>query len=297
MLPSILVPLDRSAFAEQALPLAAAIARRARARLELVQVHALYAMADAAASWCPYDPRQDAEREREERLYLEGVARSLSARIPVEVATAVLPGSAATPETVADSLIERVHAGKCCLAAMATHAPGPFSRFWLGSVADEMVRRCPVPVLLVRPGEETAGPAAEPALGTVLVPLDGSPLAECALAPAIGLARLMGARLTLFRAVEVGGEAKAEAEAYLEEVAGRVREPGLEVRRQAETARHASEAILAAARRERAGLVALATHGRSGFARLLAGSVADEVVRNARLPVLACRAESGNLSL
>ena len=63
---SVLVPLDRSSFAEQVLPLALSVARRANARLDLVEVHALYALEDRTAAWVSFEPERDAERKRDE---------------------------------------------------------------------------------------------------------------------------------------------------------------------------------------------------------------------------------------
>ncbi len=82
---------------------------------------------------------------------------------------------------------------------------------------------------------------------------------------------------------------KAQAEAYLERVAGRLREQGLQVRTRVAVARHAAEAILEEAEAQASNLIALATHGRGGFKRLLLGSVADKLVRGASSPVLIYR--------
>src|SRR5580704_14993881 len=72
---SLLVPLDRTSFAEQALPLALGIARRANAGLELVEVHALYNLGDPTAGWLPFNPKRDTECMRKEQLYLEATAK------------------------------------------------------------------------------------------------------------------------------------------------------------------------------------------------------------------------------
>src|SRR5437879_8039235 len=101
---SLLVPLDRSSFAEQALPLALSIARRAKARLDLVEVHALYALEDPTAGWVSFEPERDAERKRQEQLYLDGTARWLTCVSPVSATAGVLPGSGVLPEMVADSI-------------------------------------------------------------------------------------------------------------------------------------------------------------------------------------------------
>ncbi len=295
---SLLVPLDRSAFAEQALPLALSLARRANARLDLAEVHALYALEDPHAGWLRFEPERDAERKRQEQHYLDTTAQRLASGSPVSVTTCVCPGSVVLPATIADGILERAGAGNADLIVMATHGRGSLSRFLVGSVADELVCRARVPVLLVRGADKAPGATPGPALDNILIPLDGSLLAEQVLGPAQDLARVMGARCSLLRVVKPpssGGHApgelpeKAQAEAYLERVAGRLRGQGLEVRTRAVVARHAAEAILAVAQVQGSNLIALATHGRHGLNRLLLGSVADLVLRGAPSPVLVYR--------
>ena len=174
---------------------------------------------------------------------------------------------------------------------------GRLSRLGLGSVADELIRRAPMPVLLVRPGEKAPGIIPEPVLDNILIPLDGSALAEQVLEPALDLARLMEARCSLLRVVEsrsspakhAGGPPERQAEAYLERVAARLREQGLQVRTRVVVARHVAEAILEEAEAQASNLIALATHGRGGLKRLLLGSVADKLIRAAASPVLVYR--------
>ncbi len=84
MFQSILVPLDCSPFAEQALPIAVNLARQAGAALNLVQVHVLYALKDPACSWLPFDPAMDAALKKHEQAYLEAVGRRIAdPRTPV----------------------------------------------------------------------------------------------------------------------------------------------------------------------------------------------------------------------
>src|SRR5712671_1057281 len=99
---SLLVPLDRSSFAEQALPLALSIARRAHARLDLVEVHALYALEDRPAVWIPFDPERDAERKQQEQLYLDATVKWLVSGSAISATADVLSGSVVLPETLAD---------------------------------------------------------------------------------------------------------------------------------------------------------------------------------------------------
>ncbi len=297
---SLLVPLDRSPFAEQALPLALGIARRANARLDLVAVHASYALKDPHACWAPFDHALDARWKQDEQRYLNATADRVTSVAPAAVTTDVLPGSDALPELVAEHLLERVRVRQTDLIVMATHARKPTDRFTLGSVADELIRRADVPVLLVRPGGPTPETIPGPVLDNILIPLDGSPLAEQVLGPALDLARLMQARCHLLRVVPpassahqgAGGQSeKADAQAYLRRVAEGLQGQGLEVRTEVITARHApaAEVILGAAEGLEINLIALATHGTGGVKRLLVGSVADKLVRLAECPVLVYR--------
>jgi nucleotide-binding universal stress UspA family protein len=295
----LLVPLDRSSFAERALPLALSIARRATAYLDLVEVHALYVMEDSHAGWAPFEPDRDAECQRQEQLYFDATAKWVTSVARVSATTCVLSGSATLAATVADSLLERARNRQADLIVMATHGRGPLSRFGPGSVAEELIRRAPMPVLLVRPGPKAPGMIPEPVQENILIPLDGSTLAEQVLEPALDLARLMEARCTLVRVIAprsaAGGRTsngppdRTAAEAYLERVGARVREHGLELHTRVVVARHAAEAILEEAKRGPADLIALATHGRGGIRRMLLGSVADKVLQGATLPVLVFR--------
>jgi nucleotide-binding universal stress UspA family protein len=296
---SLLVPLDRSSFAEQALPLALGIAQRASARLDLVEVHALYALEDPTAGRVPFEPERDAERKRQEQLYLDATAKWLTSTSLVSATAGLLSGSAVLAATVADGILERARAGQADLIVMATHGRGPLSRFGNGSVADELIRRARVPVLLVRAKEPAPGIIPEPVLDNILILLDGSALAEQVLEPALDLARLMEARCSLLRVVECryaaadrlpgGSPERAQAEEYLGHIAARVRAQGVSVRARVVVARHAIEAMLEQAAAQASNLIALATHGRGGLQRLLWGSVADKLIRAALAPVLVYR--------
>ena len=285
---TLLVPLDRTSFAEQALPMAVGIARRANARLDLVEVHALYALEDPTAGWLRYEPDRDAEYQRHERNYLDATAKWVTAVSMVSASADLLAGSVVLPETVAGSILSRACAVNADLIVMATHGHGAASRFGLRSVAYELLRRAPMPILLMRPGDRVSRLIPEAVLDNILIPLDGSPLAEQVLAPAMELARIMEARCCLVRVVDFNSS-PAGAEAYLGRIAEKIRDPGLQVRTRVVVGRHAAAAILEGTEIEESNLIALATHGRGGLKRLFLGSVADELVRTAGLPVLVYR--------
>lgn len=144
----------------------------------------------------------------------------------------------------------------------------------------------------------------------IVVGLDGSPAGEQGLAPARELAERLGVPLHLLRVADatwlrfgandaaleyasLGGELAKEAaaaRAYLEEVAGRLGGEGLAVTTEVRRGFAARE-VLAAARP--GDLLVMASHGRSGPARLLVGSVAEEVTRRSTAPVLLVHASDG----
>jgi nucleotide-binding universal stress UspA family protein len=282
MFRTILVPLDGSSFAEQALPWALSIARRARASIDLVRGHVLYALLEPACNWVPYDPAMDAERRDEERCYLDSTAKRLAAVAPVATSTAVVLG------LEADGILDYLGAGNADLVVMTTHGRGPLGRFIFGSMADRVVRRSTTPVLLIHPREPAPGLLPEPVVHRVLIPLDGSALAEQVLGPAIDLVQVLETPCELLRVIEpAAAEEEQEAEAYLRSLADRIRKRGLKVATRVVAGRNAAGGILAEARGD--DVIALATHGRGGIGRILLGSVADRVIRTAACPVLVYR--------
>ena len=210
-------------------------------------------------------------------------------------------------QTVPDMLASYAATANSDLIVMTTHGRGGLERFWLGSVADALVRASPVPVLLVRPDEHH--PAAQPpTFRKILIPLDGSALAEQVLEPALMLGAPMEAEYTLLHVVqprvlvrwgafttptdldfEATQRRQIDAQHYLERVARPLRATGKQVILRVVVAEQAAPAILEEARQHGIDLIAIATHGRSGLGRLLLGSVADKVVRRTDVPLLLYR--------
>jgi nucleotide-binding universal stress UspA family protein len=297
MIRTLLVPLDGSPFGEQALPYALAIVRRSGGSIHLVHAHDV----DLAAWILPMDTWDLEIRERE-RAYLSRIVDGLTEELGRAPSAALRDGD---PVDVIEAEAAEIGAD---LVVMTTHARGGLERAWLGSVADGLVRRGGIPLLLVRPVDRAAPPDGGALLaGPILVPLDESELSEGVLEPAAALARIGSGRMVLLHVVppslEVAGhvfrvdearleEASARAESYLEGVAGRLRREGLEVAVRVVAHEAPAAAILEAAAAEGAGVVAMSTHGRSGLGRLVLGSVADKVIRSARLPVLVMRPEA-----
>ena len=194
------------------------------------------------------------------------------------------------------------------LVVMTTHGRGAVGRMLLGSVADYVLRTARIPVLLARPpASATSRPTFTWTPEEIVVPIDGSKLAESALPLAADLARALRARLELIQVVTIApatdpvlafpmgdSEAlmemrRAEAADYLESTAERLRGPGLEVGTAVVVGPTAAGTLIEITRSERPRLVMIASHGRGGWRRVALGSVADKLVRAAEAPVLVVR--------
>lgn len=263
----ILVPLDGSELAERITLETARLAREEGASLLLVRVVATPGELAAAG--------RDLEAFR---ACLAGKGVTASAR--------VVQGD---PVTAICSLAGETGAS---LVALATHGREGVERLARGSVAEEVLRRSPVPVLVANPFALAA--AGERTVRKILVPLDGSTTAASVLPAACELARIHSAELVLFRAVDLSWShypeiarphVLAEAQAYLAREKAALPVPA--ITRVVED--DPAEGILAAVAREGADLVAIASHGRTGLARLYYGSVAEATLRRCSVPLLVVR--------
>ncbi|HET6837268.1 MAG TPA: universal stress protein, partial [Gemmatimonadales bacterium] len=184
---SILVPLDGSRLSEQAIPLAVAIAERARAKLRFVLVYYLRGVPPSHEGRQLYDSLELAAR-RSEKTYLGSLIDKLKRQSSSSAITSTILTGA-----VAGTLREYIQEKRIDLVIMTSRGHGGLRRVWLGSVADSMIRKSSVPVLLVPPEENpSAGPVLKN-LNRILVPLDGSTLAEAIVDPVKELALLAAA--------------------------------------------------------------------------------------------------------
>jgi nucleotide-binding universal stress UspA family protein len=297
---SILMPLDGSPFAEQAVPLASRIAQRSGSKLRLAFVHKTPAAPVDSAAAKLFTSIETVTRKAE-RAYLRGIQAKLregGIRLSSAVTLTGDPGPA---------LAQYAREMEIDLVVMATHGRGGIRRAWLGSVADHLIRHLEVPVLLVRPAEGAA-PQGRLGAGRILVPLDGSPLAEEALNAGAALARIWGTELTVLQVVppvllssdpalpvptaydeELTEMCRTQAQDYLNDVVEGIHAQGLRATGVAVVGWSAVDSILEVARPEQIALIVLATHGRGGLRRLALGSVADKLVRGADVPVLVYR--------
>lgn len=292
----ILVGLDGSPSAEQALGAAAAIAHRAQAEIKLIHVldpvQSRFAEAPARDAWTSDYPHRDA------REYLERLGRVLNIRWKTRVTIEVMNGDAAK------QLVKAADRPRSDLLVLASHGRGPLERFWLGSVADRVMREASPPVLLV---PVSAGAQGRERFTNILAPLDGSELAEHSLYDAATLADLFGARLSLLRIVEVAPQVVAvpagvgvfpvsmvetatleqAASRYLDDVASTYKFLAPIITTEVLVdATSVAGSILDYVAAHNVDLVAIATHGDGGIKRLVLGSVADKLIRAGRVAVL-----------
>jgi nucleotide-binding universal stress UspA family protein len=297
---SILVPLDGSGLSEQALPLAVAIAERAKAKLRLVLVHQLAAVPLSSEGRQLY-VSLEMEARKSERAYLKAFSDQLKKQSGVATTSTTLTGP------VAGTLCDYIRDSGVDLVVMTSRGRGGLHRLWLGSVADAVIRGSSVPVLLVRAQENPSPTPVLENLRRILVPLDGSPLAEAILDPAMELASLAEAELMLVQVIqplapplerpvapltfdeELTSLRRNEAGDYLKDLAEECGEAGVKATYSATLGRNVADTILGLAESPTVGLIAIATHGRGGLKRVALGSVADKLVRAAPRPILVYR--------
>jgi len=299
MYSSILVPLDGSPASEHALPWALSIAGQNGCPVHLLRVHVPPAPVMVGSELASDIVLDKAVRDSEIK-YLEEMCSRLKAATTVPVRGVLLEGM------VSEAIQDHARTVKADLIVMTTHGRGAFARFWLGSVADSVARHASVPTLLIRPHDEIpADLAFRPFVHKIIIPLDGSELAERIIAPATKLGRSVGAEYTLvlvldavedieklaqMKIKEPGGwfpeATEDKARIYLEKVAHKMRGDSLKV--DVHLIRHgsAAAALLEFAHSHGNPAIAVATHGRSGIKRMFFGSVADKIVRGATAPVL-----------
>ena len=298
----ILVPLDGSALAEQALSCAVTLGQGLSAGLVLFRAVSIPPEVQEALDRAGLNPGPLLERlETEACQYLEAM-RHLLRNTGLGFSHVVRRGLAA------EAIVDYVEKTDIRLIVMATHGYIGLKRWTHGSVAERVLQAASVPVLLVRARE------ADPARGLqqplpcwhILVPLDGSELAEQVLPIVSPIARALEAEMTLLQVAttHVLGPfsdewypslqstfeiVEQQAKLYLESMACHLNEQGIETSTVVWTGLVA-DSIVRYAEVNHMDLIARCTHGRTGLARWALGSVADRVLRAAEIPILLVRA-------
>ena len=263
MLRKVIVPLDGSSRSESAIAPARAVATRADASLVLVTTRW---GSDVSSPRRYIEARASAIDDGEARLILD--------REPVDAISFV-----ASEDDDA-------------LVCMATHGRGGVRGTVMGSVAEAVVRTIRGPVMLIGPDNKLG--ESLPASPHVLVGLDGSDTSNAVLPAAIELARALHADIRVVQVVlttdviKVTRQTTAEA-TPLEDVVERIRDADVDAHYEIVDDGDISARIATYAAELPASIVALATHGRSGLARVALGSVAMRVVRRSECPALVVR--------
>jgi nucleotide-binding universal stress UspA family protein len=218
-----------------------------------------------------------------------------------DVSSVRVSSSIITGHEVADSLRD-VKLLDSDLVVMATHGRGVVGRFWSGSVVHHMLRQIELPVILIR-GDNTAVDFTAKRTGHILIPLDGTSVAEQILEPAATLGAIVGAKHTLMQVVRLApkhlirhgalrtdwvpsklGEAKSLR--YLESVAHALRGRSLNVQSRVVSSDERIPRVIALdAEQSRADLIAISSSARSTLARIFRDSTRDWLIRNARIPL------------
>jgi len=298
MLGTVLVPLDGSEFAEAALPIAKRLVERAGGRLYLATADqpsvALVGLGEITTALASLGE----ECCLEDESYLARTAAVLGTVGEGPVRVSLVDGPAG------EAICEEAGRIGADFIVMATHGRNAMDRVWLGSVADYVVRHAARPVLLVKP-HRLGYARTDQSIRNILVPLDPSNYSEAILDAVLTLARLMSASLTLLTVVApqfgiaepelpppapqhpaIVARRSDEAHARLDRLAKLYGLVGIGVRTRVAVAGTPAAGILGVLAEDRFDMVALATHGAAGLRRILAGSVADKVIRGSRKPVL-----------
>lgn len=300
MFTRILIPLDGSKTAEKVLPYARFLAGSLKLPVELLAVVDIVEMAThMSADRARYLDTMIEDSVRNSEQYLRGVAGTFPG---ANTKCTVEKGKA---EQV---IIETAAADKGTLITMATHGRSGINRWLLGSIAEKVLRAATNPLLLVRATDEAKADRVA-TLKSIVVPLDGSELAESVFPTVVELAKTLKLEVVLFRAYSIPYSAYSSAEGYYavdyEELLKAMREEAVDyLEKKTEAVKKlgidkvscvakegfAADEIISLSRKSPDNLIAMCTHGRSGVKRWVLGSVTETVVRHSADPVLVIRA-------
>jgi nucleotide-binding universal stress UspA family protein len=299
MYTKILIPLDGSRTSERVLPFARALAKTLKLPVELLEVVDVAAVsAHLASEKARHLDALIAEGERESREHLKAVAGEFPGS---KVSCIVERG------TPADAIIARAAADNGMLIAMATHGRSGVSRWVMGSVAEKVLRGSDNTMFLVRADDEARADGTA-LIRSIVVPLDGSELAESVLSTVVEIAKSLDLEVVLCRAYELAASAyygsedylpnydeillnlKKEVEDYLANKADWLKTVGLTRVSWIAIAGSGADEIVRYSREHPDALIAMCTHGRSGVRRWVLGSVTERVVRQSGDPVLVVHA-------
>lgn len=303
MYTKILVPLDGSELAEGVLPYVRSLALDLQLPVTLLQVidpEVISAFADPAQK--RYFESVAAGMKMQSADYLRRLIPSFPTSVKVDASVEV--------GRPAETIVSKAAGNPGTLIAMGTHGRSGIKRWIVGSVADKVLHATANHVLLVRPRSEPPMINEAAPIKSIVIPLDGSGLAETVLPYAIELAQKMKTEIILLRAYalpatiynitdeyvpnfeELNAQLRAEAKEYLDAKVQELKEKGIDKVSGILVAGYGAAEIIDFAKKTPDNVVAMCTHGRSGVGRWVLGSVTERVVKNSGDPVLVIRAPS-----
>jgi nucleotide-binding universal stress UspA family protein len=281
----IVVPLDGSALAEQALEPAALLAKHLQPPADILLIRVVHYPAADAGLMAPYPGLSSASLIDD---VLEAARDYLQGAMQLPILHGVPLQAKAEMGMTAQSICDIAHQEHADLIIMTSHGRTGFGKFVLGSVAEAVARDARIPVLIVRPQGETFPDIGRFTPLTILVPLDGTALSEAAITPAATLASAFHGSIYLLRVLPNAAatdDLGKEAFAYLSTFHDRLTQQGVTAHRTLAWGDPATQ-IVAKAQEHHVDVVAIATHARTPLAQLVQGSVAATVLHQSTLPML-----------
>jgi len=297
MYQTIMAPTEVSDFEHAAIAVAANFAEQFEATLHLVEVLAPPIVAEAL----PQFPATEitlqalAEEKHSRLLKLEEFAEEVRGNGRVRVVADLREGN--VERTLADYAKEL----SADLIVMSSHSRGGLKRVNLGSVTDFLIRNTHRPILVVRPDATFASETSATTERRIVVPLDGSPVAEQILPEVAKLASALNAAVAVVhvltpqtysqkRIMQPGlpwwDTDMENADAYLSWPVDYLTRHGITATKQVILHTDVATAILDYATRNRADVIGIGTNGLGGFHRFVFGTVADELTRKSPMSVL-----------
>jgi nucleotide-binding universal stress UspA family protein len=284
----ILVPLDGSNLADQALAYAEELAIAFNSEVILLYVS---------------EPKEEQYRHMHQ-LYLEEVAKRVREHVKkrARIKTAILTGEAA------EEIINYAGKNKVSVIIMASHGRSGITAWVMGSVANNVLQATEVPVLLIGVSKPPRKVPPKRLVERVLLPLDGSERGEVAVPYVKKLIDKLGVEVILLGVVAAGQHirtvggldyilypeaelelVKTEAKEYLDRVYQRLKGGKGALRLELKVSGDVAGEIIKFADRAKASLIAISAHGHSGIEKWVFGSVANKIVQASKIPVLVVR--------
>ena len=312
MYENIIVPLDGSDASRQVLPYARSIAKTVGATLRLIGVLEPLNRVDNLSrmgSGAQNAPMSQSELVLSEdwRALVGGLRREARERLDAAAEETRSQGIETTVELLEGEAAEQIiaagnRAGES-LIAMSTHGRSGIGRWMLGSVTDKVVKHTATPVLIIRAQREA--PPDDVALSRVVLPLDGSELAERAIPHAVAFANAFGTGITILRSssptaygfgyadyyaaqtyTDISSEVLSDVRDYVTSAVGRIQGMGVSSVEERTPEGNPGAAIIDEVGDDRTKLVVMTTHGRTGVGRWVLGSVTDRVIQHSAGPVM-----------